>query len=322
MSMDWSNERYVRFYTRDTVTWKRWTWEARSCWGLLLRKVDRSGLLDTGDSEKVDALALMLDIPCEVAHRVVPQWLACGSLMERASGFSVPTFLAAQEAKQSDKLRQSESRANRLAASLRNDETACHTASQHVTDCHTVSHGVTPAVPSLAVPSQPLKTAPADAVAPFELLLGIAVTPVPKVKAPRESDALCADFTEIIGQPYRWQDAKDGAAFASLRKMASLDEIRARWRAGLASSDKWLSVRTVAQLSSKWNDLSALRSKEHPAIAKCVNCGAAGPSGWPDLGVPTCHPCAGAVMQFCEENNLVPYVDGATRWLESQRRAS
>ena len=76
--------------------------------------------------------------------------------------------------------------------------------------------------------------------------------------APRESDALCQDFTDIIGTPYRWQAAKDGVAFAGLRKSESLEEIRRRWRGGLKSNDKWLGVRTVAQLASKWNDLAKL----------------------------------------------------------------
>lgn len=223
MSMDWSNERYVRFYTRDTVTWKRWTWEARACWGLLLRKVDRSGLLDTGTDEKTDALALMLDIPCEVAHRVVPQWLAAGSLVERSAGFSVPTFLAAQEAKQSDKLRQSESRANRLAASLRNDEAACHTVSQPVTDGHTVSHAVTPAVPSRAVPSQPLKIAPKSA---------------PKVEKPSDPrhaplvKALSETF-EVIRKtryPFAPRDAK---ALANMLARSDPPTIRDAWARAL-----------------------------------------------------------------------------------------
>ena len=46
--MDWSNERYVRVYTRDTTTWKILSWEARALLQFLIRKVDRSGVVDTG----------------------------------------------------------------------------------------------------------------------------------------------------------------------------------------------------------------------------------------------------------------------------------
>lgn len=151
---------------------------------------------------------------------------------------------------------------------------------------------------------------------------------------PRETDDLCADFREATGVDYRWNGAVDGTAFAKLRKEFDLEEIRTRWRAGLGVASGWLAVRTVAQLASKWNDLASgppkqrdafdpnqgiIRTEKAPA---CVGCGAAGVSGWPDLGVPTCHPCAGEAVQWSEDNNLVPYVDGATRWLESRKAAA
>lgn len=76
---------------------------------------------------------------------------------------------------------------------------------------------------------------------------------------PRETDLLCDDFREIVGSDYVWGGAKDGKAFAQLRKRVSLEEIRARWRAGLQRpADKWLGVRTVAQLALKWNDLASM----------------------------------------------------------------
>lgn len=78
----------------------------------------------------------------------------------------------------------------------------------------------------------------------------------PKQSAPRETDALCEDFLAATGTKYAWAGAKDGTAFAELQKLASLDEIRARWRKGLRETG-WLHVATVAQLRQKWNDLGA-----------------------------------------------------------------
>lgn len=75
-------------------------------------------------------------------------------------------------------------------------------------------------------------------------------------RAPRETDLLCDDFKEIVGKKYQWLGAKDGALFAKLRKEHSLEEIRTRWRAGLNATDRWLKIRTVAQLVQKWNDLA------------------------------------------------------------------
>jgi hypothetical protein len=164
MPMDWSNERYSRLYTRDTVTWKRWTWEARGAFCLLLRKVDRSGVLDTGTGDKVAALALMLEIPVEVAARSVDQWLGCGTMVETTHGYALPSFLAAQEARQSDRLRQEESRARRLAVSVGNHDAVCHTPSHAVTVGHTASQHVTP-----AVPDQPYQTSRKDMSGPPDL---------------------------------------------------------------------------------------------------------------------------------------------------------
>ena len=56
--MDWANERYVRLYTRDTVTWKMWPWEARAIFPLLMRKVDRAGVLVSFNGKSFDLPAL------------------------------------------------------------------------------------------------------------------------------------------------------------------------------------------------------------------------------------------------------------------------
>lgn len=77
----------------------------------------------------------------------------------------------------------------------------------------------------------------------------------PAPRAPRDSDLLEQDFEAVTGSQYGWNGAKDGAALAWCLKQAPLEEVRARWRRGLAA-DGWLLVRTVAQLRSKWNDLA------------------------------------------------------------------
>ncbi len=72
---------------------------------------------------------------------------------------------------------------------------------------------------------------------------------------PRESDFLVADFLLVTGKKYKFQGAKDGVAFAELRKTETIEEIRIRWQRGLRATG-WHHVASVAQLLSKWNDLA------------------------------------------------------------------
>lgn len=77
----------------------------------------------------------------------------------------------------------------------------------------------------------------------------------------RDSDRLLADFLEVIGSPYAFGGAKDGASLAYLLTVADMEEISRRWRLGLkASTEDWASCRTIAQLRHKWNDLATAKA--------------------------------------------------------------
>jgi hypothetical protein len=68
---------------------------------------------------------------------------------------------------------------------------------------------------------------------------------------------IVAVYLEVRGEPYVWQGGKDGDALKRLlASNPTLDAIEVRWRSGLAHEDKWHRVSTVAQLVSKWNDLT------------------------------------------------------------------
>lgn len=152
--MDWENERYVRVYVRDSADDMILTWEARALWHELLRKFDRSGVLDMG-KHGLRALAALVRMPVDVVTDAAAQLEADGRIEINAETGRVvaPNFIEAQEAKQSDKLRQAESRARRREVSR--NVTECHDSSQPVTTGHTVSQPVTPslAVLSRAEPS-------------------------------------------------------------------------------------------------------------------------------------------------------------------------
>lgn len=144
--MDWANERYVRLFVRDTTTWKLLPWQSRLLLPALMRKLDRSGVIDIGEDGE-EGLAAIVEVPLEFLREGLPALLK-RSVFKMAHGkFVMPNFMAAQEAKQSDAQRKRESREKqRLEAIGSQPVTSCHSpsGSQTVTGCPPVSVLVTP----------------------------------------------------------------------------------------------------------------------------------------------------------------------------------
>lgn len=170
--MDWENERYVRLYVRDTDDWLALTWQARAMFPLMLRKVDRSGILHT--RRGVVGIAAQTGLPLDVCEAGLPDLLRDGSVTKCDAGYLFPNYLAAQEARQSDKQRAKEARARRRDLAIIESQNGT-AASQDVTresqDVTEPSHGVTRrhssrAVPSHAVPSHAERGARNRAPAP------------------------------------------------------------------------------------------------------------------------------------------------------------
>lgn len=160
--MDWENERYVRVYTRDTRDMLAIGWQGRALLVELMRKCDRAGCLDIDDAE---TLSELLRMPTDVVEPALAKLVSRGVVEVRDGVLVLPNFIEAQEAKQSDRLRQRESRARRRDKARghnvtnRDDSSQCAVTgrdamSQAVTGGHSASQPVTPslAVPSLAVP--------------------------------------------------------------------------------------------------------------------------------------------------------------------------
>lgn len=169
MALDWSNERYVRLYTRDTATWKLVDWRARTVLLHLLRKVDRAGVLDVGDDGEL-GLAAVLELPLEeVVEPGIAQLVKRGVVVNSGTAYLLPNFLAAQEAVASDRQRQRDARDRRRAATMtaaaERDQASRNVTgesrsvtgeSRSVTERHAESRGVTGchSEPSRAVPIQ------------------------------------------------------------------------------------------------------------------------------------------------------------------------
>src|SRR6266446_6500203 len=190
--MRWEDERYVRLYTRDTLTTRLLGWEGRSVLWELMRKVDRAGVVPINNLEPPAALAMLTGLPenlCGLAWEKLREGDGgTGTLLLRAEpvprALILPNFLEAQEAVQSDKARAQKSRE---MARARRDTPA---ASRSVTDRHAQSRAVTP---SRAVPTR---------TEPGEEALRVACASAP-------DDA--SEFARYVVA--KWPDLKDPSGF-------------------------------------------------------------------------------------------------------------
>lgn len=145
--MRWEDERYVRLYTRDTPEWTLLSWEARALFALLLRAVDRAGLLVLGRAG-LRGVATLLRMPIEVVERAIPELIDDGCVDLDGDRLIVRNFIEAQEAAQSDAARKRTER-ERARDQARADRLC---GAQSVTRGHDRSRAVTTGHP---VPSQP-----------------------------------------------------------------------------------------------------------------------------------------------------------------------
>lgn len=159
--MRWEDERYVRIYTRDTADWLALSFDAQALFVLLLRKIDRAGLLPLGKhGNRSVAAVLGQGALWPRLEPALEELLADGCIRIEGSTLVVPNFIEAQEAAMSDRQRKAEQRARARdqAAPPRDDPsrnvTECH---EPVTPGHAASQEVTPncAVPCRAVPISP-----------------------------------------------------------------------------------------------------------------------------------------------------------------------
>lgn len=161
--MDFANERYVRLYVRDTVTWKRLGWDGQNALTQLLRKADRAGVVDLGGIEPWEALAVLCGAPEAAARLGVARAIELGCVVHDADRLVFPRYIEANETPMSDAQRARESRAKRATLSPTVTApspivTECHAESRAVTPCHSV-----PSVPYLTDPTVPSRAYTAGA---------------------------------------------------------------------------------------------------------------------------------------------------------------
>lgn len=147
--MRFEDERYVRIFTRDTMTWLMLPWQSKCVLPLVARKLDRAGVLDMGE-HGLAGLAVMIQVPGDIVEPGILGATAAKVLEIRDSLLVWPRFLEAQEARQSDKARAKAAR-ERARDLSRAESQGVTVASQNVTEPtagererHTPSHDVTP----------------------------------------------------------------------------------------------------------------------------------------------------------------------------------
>lgn len=189
--MDWTNERYVRVYTRDTEDDLLLSWQASALWVAIMRKMDRAGVLEA--KRGAASVALIVRWPVEVVAAALPELLADGRLVEHEVGFLAPNFLEAQEAPQSDKQRAAESRARRRerSRSVTNRDVTITIRDQNVTPGHTTSHDVTSCHSDQTLQSDPDQTNQGEPLAPPALAL-VPVEPKKRLPSGPHQEAIAS----------------------------------------------------------------------------------------------------------------------------------
>jgi hypothetical protein len=149
--MDWSNEEYVRVYTRNTTTWRLLGWDGQCVLMQLLRRMDRAGVLDIEDLEPWEAVVLHCGAPEQQAVAGIAECLRRKCIVHSGRQLMAPRFIEAQTASKSDKLRAKESRDRRHASASqnvtppsRNEPDTVTESDAGVTVGHTASQPVTP----------------------------------------------------------------------------------------------------------------------------------------------------------------------------------
>lgn len=180
--MRWEDERYVRLYTRDSPEWLALSWHARGLLALIMRALDRAGILKVGRLG-LKGVAVAVHAPWADIEVPLLELLDDGCLVfdETSQSVVMPNFMAAQDAPQSDAARKRASRERALASAMAPrpsghvsgpQVTTSDAQSQSVTDSHVQSRSVTSghSVPSRAVPSraEPIPQTPigSDGVTP------------------------------------------------------------------------------------------------------------------------------------------------------------
>jgi hypothetical protein len=234
--VNYEDEDYVRFYTRDTVSWRALGWEGQAVLSLMLHgKFDRSGVFDCDGHDPSHAVTIVTGLPVEVTSVGLKRLLDSRAWVERDGKLIWPKFIHAQTCRRSDKARQRESREKRRAEAL----------GQPVTDCDQPSHAVTTGVP--VVTNVSLSLAEQSRADPNQA--EIPLPPLDGKPDPEPADTKSVDLSEETPIPANFQLHPGAVTTLSKALGFSEDVIREAVRDFVGY---WTIGRGMGQARSHW----------------------------------------------------------------------
>jgi hypothetical protein len=142
--LNYEDEEYVRYFTRETVTWAALGWEGQCVLALMLHgKFDRAGVFDCDGHDPSHAVTLLTRIPIDVTRVGLERLFETKTWVLRDGKIIWPRFVEAQTCRRSDKARQKESREIRRQSALAGTVTGGDNPSHAITRRHTLSQHVT-----------------------------------------------------------------------------------------------------------------------------------------------------------------------------------
>lgn len=117
--MDYTNEYYTRDYVRDTEEWLDLSWRAQGLFRLLVRKMNRAGILEAKRGAK--SICTLLRVPVQdqgEVEQLLAELLRSPFLRQHKRGYIFPDYIAANEAIKSDAQRKRDSREGERAKAM------------------------------------------------------------------------------------------------------------------------------------------------------------------------------------------------------------
>lgn len=142
MARDWSEERWIKVFLCDSVTWVSLSVHARGVYVLLQRVADRTGAIELG-AAGMRGIGALLHAKWDDIAPCVAELVEAGYVVERDGAIVLPEHIEQQNSRSSDAARQRESRRKKRQDTPSRDVTRRHAASRDVTPSHGPSQDVT-----------------------------------------------------------------------------------------------------------------------------------------------------------------------------------